>query len=308
MRPPVARTRAMSRATITSSATAGMPGRPSRLDHAPSCMAPPPARVRVLAVLGQGDPEAPGVLEGPAHQAGRLHPGAVVGEQADPQGGQLGHRGQALAGPAHGDGPGHRHLGGGRRRPARARCGPPRPSRAAGRCWAWPPPRCTRPARRPGSRSRWSRPPRDPAGGGGCAGRPGPGPPRSRRRRAPGPPAGRRCPSPDRGHRSRRRPRTSARRSPVWSTTVPPRITRVGRAAAGPAAGPLRHGGPPSTGPWPSRRKSTAIRTATPLLTCSVISDGGQLGHVGGDLHPPDDRPGVEDRAPRAGAWRPAGR
>ena len=32
------------------------------------------------------------------------------------------------------------------------------------------------------------------------------------------------------------------------------------------------------------------MRTATPLLTWSVISGGGQLGHVGGDLHAADDR------------------
>ena len=34
----------MSRATMASSAAAGMPGMPSRLDQAPSCMAPPAAR------------------------------------------------------------------------------------------------------------------------------------------------------------------------------------------------------------------------------------------------------------------------
>ena len=45
MRAPVARARARSRATMTSSAAAGIPGIPSRLDHAPSCMAPSPARV-----------------------------------------------------------------------------------------------------------------------------------------------------------------------------------------------------------------------------------------------------------------------
>ena len=41
---PVSRTSAMSRATIASSAAAGMPGMPSRLDQHPSCMAPPAAR------------------------------------------------------------------------------------------------------------------------------------------------------------------------------------------------------------------------------------------------------------------------
>jgi hypothetical protein len=50
------------------------------------------------------------------------------------------------------------------------------------------------------------------------------------------------------------------------------------------------------------------MRMATPLLTCSVISEAGQLGHVGGDLHPPDDRPGVEDDAFGPAAWPPGGR
>ena len=248
MRAPVARARAMSRATITSSATAGIPGIPRRLDHSPSCMAPSPASGPVLAVLGQGDPEPPGVVEGPAHEAGRLDPGAVVGEQAHPQVGQLGHGGQALAGPAHGDGPGHRHLGGGRRRPARARSGPPRPSRAPARCWAWPPRRCTRPATRPGCRSRWSRPPRGRAGGGGCADRPGPARPHSRRRRAPGLPSGRRCP---------RRPRPH---DPVGDHHVGAPLAGLvdhgaapdhqGReGAAAPASDPLSHGGRPRSAP-----------------------------------------------------------
>ena len=41
---PVRRASVMSRATIASSAAAGMPGMPSRLDQLPSCMAPPAAR------------------------------------------------------------------------------------------------------------------------------------------------------------------------------------------------------------------------------------------------------------------------
>ena len=48
----------------------------------------------VLAVLGQGDAEAGGVLERPAHQAGVLHAVAVVGEEAHAEGGHLGHRRQ----------------------------------------------------------------------------------------------------------------------------------------------------------------------------------------------------------------------
>jgi hypothetical protein len=42
-RAPVRRARAMSRITISSSASAGWPAMPSRLDHSPSCMWPPPA-------------------------------------------------------------------------------------------------------------------------------------------------------------------------------------------------------------------------------------------------------------------------
>ena len=68
----------------------------------------------VLAVLGQRDPEAAGVLEGAPHQPGGLDAATVVGEQPDTDAGQLGHRGQSLAGPADGDRPGHRHLGTGR--------------------------------------------------------------------------------------------------------------------------------------------------------------------------------------------------
>ena len=41
MRAPVRRASAMSRSTITSSASAGMPGMPRWLDHSPSCMWPP---------------------------------------------------------------------------------------------------------------------------------------------------------------------------------------------------------------------------------------------------------------------------
>ena len=43
----------MSRITISSSASAGWPGMPSRLDHSPSCMCPPAGERLVLAVLGE---------------------------------------------------------------------------------------------------------------------------------------------------------------------------------------------------------------------------------------------------------------
>ncbi len=48
--------------------------------------APPAGQRVVLAVLGQGDAEAGGVLQGPAHEAGVLHAGAVVGEQPHARG------------------------------------------------------------------------------------------------------------------------------------------------------------------------------------------------------------------------------
>ena len=90
----------MSRATMASSAAAGMPGRPSRLDQAPSCMAPPGRQAAVLAVLGQRDAEALGVVEGAPHERAVLHAGAVVGEERHAERGQLAQRGQRVRRPA----------------------------------------------------------------------------------------------------------------------------------------------------------------------------------------------------------------
>ncbi len=63
-----------------------------------------------LAVLGQGDPEPIGVLEGPTHQERVLHAVAVVGE--DPHAGvsEFGERRQLRAGTADGDRPGGQDL------------------------------------------------------------------------------------------------------------------------------------------------------------------------------------------------------
>ena len=85
--------------TMSSSASAGMPGdaraaRPLPLVHVTAA-----GQGGVLAVLGQGDPERGGVLQGPAHQPGVLHPDAVVGEEPHPQGGHLRHRRQLAARP-----------------------------------------------------------------------------------------------------------------------------------------------------------------------------------------------------------------
>ena len=82
------------------------PARPLALVHGT-----PGGQGLVLAVLGQGDAESAGVVEGPAHEGPVLNPGPVVGEQPYAEGGQLGHRGQPHAEAPHGDGPGHQHLG-----------------------------------------------------------------------------------------------------------------------------------------------------------------------------------------------------
>ena len=78
------------------------PRRPLALVHLPAG-----GQGGVLAVLSQGDAQRRGVLQSPSHQPPVLHPGAVVGEQAHPQRGHLGHRRQLGAGPADGDGAGH---------------------------------------------------------------------------------------------------------------------------------------------------------------------------------------------------------
>ena len=63
-----------------------------------------------------------------------------------------------------------------------------------------------------------------------------------------------------------------------------------------------RRGSPP-----PSSRYSTAIRTVTPLATCSTIIERGRVGDLGGDLHAAVHRAGVHDdgvvgqRAPSGG-------
>ena len=208
-----------------------------------------------------------GVLERPAHEGAVLDPGPVVGEEPHPERRQLGHRRQPLAGPPHGDGPGHRHLGGGVPAQLEHLAGHRRRSRSAARCWAWPPPPCTRRGRRPGA----------PVSTVSASSRPGwrrwvwrstrPGattqPPASstvapgRRLEPVGPPRPP-CPSTT---------RTSARRRPPASTTV---------AAAHQE---LRHRPPPRPSPAPpppSSRKSTAMRTATPLVTCRVATVTGR--------------------------------
>ena len=89
----------MSRWTISSSATAGQPGRPSSLQQRPSCITAPAVSAADLAVLGEHDVEPERVLHRPAHQQRVLHAVAVVGEQVDPGRDELGERRQLLPRP-----------------------------------------------------------------------------------------------------------------------------------------------------------------------------------------------------------------
>ena len=67
--------------TISSSASAGCPAMPEAAGPLPFVHVAAAGQGGVLAVLGQGHAERGAVLQGPSHQAGVLHAGAVVGEQ-----------------------------------------------------------------------------------------------------------------------------------------------------------------------------------------------------------------------------------
>ena len=71
------------------------PARPAPLVHGAAG-----GQAGVLAVLGEGDAEALGVVEGAPHERAVLDAGAVVGEEHHPQRGQLAERGERGAGPA----------------------------------------------------------------------------------------------------------------------------------------------------------------------------------------------------------------
>ena len=71
------------------------PARPRALVHGPAL-----GQAAVLAVLGQRDAEALGVVEGTPHETAVLHAGAVVGEERHPEVGQLPHGGERLVRPA----------------------------------------------------------------------------------------------------------------------------------------------------------------------------------------------------------------
>ena len=234
-----------------------------------------------LAVLGQHHVEAERVLHRPAHQQRVLHAVAVVGEDAHAGVDQLGERRQRLARPAHRDAAGRAAPRTGRPpRPARARTRPRHASPAPDRCWASPRRRCSRRGPRPGCRSRSSRPPRGPARAGGRGGRRSPGATtqpvgvehlvaveRPRRRRRCG---------------RRRSTSTSARRSP---SRRPPAHRRSAASQRPPADSRARPRTPSRPARWrsigcvapsaPSSSNSTAMRTATPLATCWVITAPG---------------------------------
>ena len=227
-----------------------------------------------------------------------LHAPAVVGEQAHAELGHLPHGGEVLATPADSDRPGDGDLGHRLVRRGRARRARRPHSRWQAWCSAWRRPPCSRRGRRPASRTRPSRRSRRRARAGARAGRRGPARRCSRRPRA----ASRPCGTSIVSSTATMRPssmRTSARRSPVSSTTRPApdddlvRCLAVSNALAvsGALVARLFIGPPPS----PSRWKRTAIRTRTPFLTWRVIERRRQVGDIRGDLDASDHRPGMHD-------------
>ena len=118
---PVSRTSSRSRNTISSSASAGRPRRPSRALSAPSFIVPPGGESLVLAVLCESHSEWLRVGEGPSHHRRVLHPHAVVGEQSNAERRHLGHRRERLAAAPHGDRAGDGDVERACGRPARAR-------------------------------------------------------------------------------------------------------------------------------------------------------------------------------------------
>ena len=297
--------------TISSSASAGMPGMPSRLDHSPSCMWPPAARASSSQCWARVTPRAEAYSRARRISRASCTPAPSSVNSRTPRAAISASGASCVPGPADGDGAGHR---------ARRSTAP------APRSSTWR----TTAARvdgrlgvghghdrgvaaeggRPGARSRPSRPPPGPARAGGCGGRPGRGrrrsPPASRTTVPAGPALDRR---PDR-RRSRRRGRaTSARRLP-------------GRVDDG--AAPDDHGGGHAAGRRrsgdgkvdPRAEQQVEHRHAHGHAVGHLVGDDrvGQVGHLGGDLDAPVHRPGVHDQGvvgqqpgPVAGepvAWR----
>ena len=102
-------------------------------------------------------------------------------------------------------------------------------------------------------------------------------------------------------HDRRRRPARRPGGCRSASTTAPPRMTH--RLHASRSSG---WGWRPRSRPEPSRSNSTAMRTATPLRTWSMITERGQVGDVGRDLDAPVHRTGVHDDGACRRAGRPA--
>ena len=273
----VSRARAMSRITISSSASAGIPGTPSRDDHSPSCMCPPAASDASSQCWARVTPRADAYSSARRMSRPSCTPGAVVGEQADAELGHLRHRRQLDAPPALGDGPRHPHVAHRRQRPAPAPPAPPTRSRWRARCWAWRPPPCTRPraaARAPvstvsaSSRPGWRR--------------------WTWRSTSPGattqPPAS-----------STRAPAGTSRPSPT-ATTTRPSHGHVGPPRAGgvdhrPSSDQIDHLGRRS-------QQEEEDGHAHGDAVGHLAGDGGpgQVGHVGRDLDPPVHGAGVHDQ------------
>ena len=251
----------MSRSTITSSASAGMPGMPRWLDHSPSCMCPPLASAASSQCWASVMSSAEAYSRARRMRRASCTPAPSSVKRRTPSAAISASGASSLPGPAHRDGAGHAHVAHRRRAQLEHLAndggavdgglgvghGDDRGVAAEGRGR--------------GRRSRPSPPPRGPGW---------------RRWRVQVDEARARPVQPDASSTTARagasmpsptativpsRTSTSARREPVASTTVPPRMTSS-RATA--------------TARDPSMRNSTAIRTATPLATWRVITDLGR--------------------------------
>ena len=95
-RPPVISARRMSRATMMSSAAAGMPPRPSRIDSNPSFITPPTVSSGTWQCCMITRSNILAYCERPAHQRGRGDRRPVVGEGDRAAGDELAELGQLL--------------------------------------------------------------------------------------------------------------------------------------------------------------------------------------------------------------------
>jgi hypothetical protein len=109
MRAPVSLASSMSRWTISSSAIAGQPGRPSSLQQRPSCMTAP-AVSRLPRSAGRDDVEPGEYSIARRISSGSWTAVAVVGEHPYARADELGERCQLLASPTDRDAPGRQHL------------------------------------------------------------------------------------------------------------------------------------------------------------------------------------------------------